>query len=609
MDDQSNENTPLSSDDSGATRITVSTNSSQAGPDASPQTEPTQLPSTSANEPLAPASTPEPMASASAPTSTPAPGAVISSDDPTGSAPPPQMPTPGQAVVSSSGGGRRSLKVLVGLLIVVVLCVAGWFVYDNFIKTKPAPAVTKSKDIPVLNIGVLQADYGDLYPNMSFNEYSYIVNAQMFDGLVQYENKNKLAPDLATTWTNPDSTTWIFTLKKNVKFHDGNIMTADDVKYSLDTVMASTTDFAKTFTSTLESVSVVNTSQVKITTKSADPTLLNKLAFLYIIDAKLPQGQNASMAGTGPYEVKSGTKPSNTSYQLVAAKNYSGTKPTVHALNFGSEPDQTKLVNAFKSHQYNIAGPIDPTEAKKVSGAVKFVSSEPDVDFIGFNTTNPGPLQNKLVREAIRYAINPAAIDQVRSTQGTPISQLIPESIPGYNPSITPYKQDVQKAKQLLAEAGYANGLTIRYSYSSDSPETTNELTKELKAVGITLTPDPHDSFDEFINYFTNGQADMYSVDYSSDTLDGLDIYQTTLSQKNYNNPKLTALLDQAGTTTDPAKRLKLLQDAAKIIDQDIAVVPISTGEDIWLMDKDYAIQQDMPSSLISVYFSKVHLK
>jgi ABC-type transport system substrate-binding protein len=67
--------------------------------------------------------------------------------------------------------------------------------------------------------------------------------------------------------------------------------------------------------------------------------------------------------------------------------------------------------------------------------------------------------------------------------------------------------------------------------------------------------------------------------------------------------------LNQAGATIDPAKRLKLLQDAAVVINSDVPVVPLSTEDNLWLMDKDYAIKQDMPSSYISVYFYDVRLK
>jgi peptide/nickel transport system substrate-binding protein len=514
---------------------------------------------------------------------------------------------PAQIVTSHHGGGKkRWLKVFLLIIIIGLLAAGGWLAYQKH-HTVKAPAVTQSKNIPLLKIGILQANYGDnLYPAMSVNEYSYLTNAQMFEGLVRYENKSKIVPSLASTWTNPDSKTWLFTVKSGVKFHDGHTLAASDVKYSLDTVIASNSDLAQTFASTIASVEAVGTNQVKITTKDPDPALLNRLAFLYIIDANAPKDAEPSQAGTGPYQIKPGTKPTDASVKMVAFNGYHGGVPTTKALDFGSNDDADKLVKAFNEHQYNIIGPVPLNDTSKAKSATKFISTEPDARFLGFNTVKPGPLQNKQVREAIRYAVNPTAIGKAAGNQVTPLSQLIPESIPGYNPAITPYKQDTAKAKQLLTQAGYPNGLTIRFSTSAD-PDETQEIVDELKAVGITAQVDRHDDFDEFISYFSGGQAEMYSVDYSSDTLDGLDIYTTTLNSANYTNPQLTDLLNQANATTDPAKRLKLLQDAANVINQDIAVVPLSTQNDIWLMGQPYAIQQDMPSALISVYFSGVH--
>lgn len=554
--------------------------------------------------------TPTPQASSSA---EPAPTANTTSQPVTPSIEPDTSVSSGstaKVVASHHGGSKRWLRVVLLLIIVALLAAGGWLAYqkhrDN---SKSANSAAQSKSISLLKIGISQGNYGStLYPDMSVNEYSYLTNAQMFEGLVRYENKSKVVPDLASTWTNPDSKTWLFTVKSGVQFHDGHTLTAQDVKYSLDKVITSNSDLAQTFASTIASVDVVGNNQVKITTTAPDPALLNRLAFLYIIDANLPKGDEPSQAGTGPYEIKPGTQPTDTNVQMVAFNDYHGGQPTTKALDFGAADDPTTLVKDFQAHKYNIVGPIPLDDAKKVKPATEFITSEPDVNYLGFNTVKPGPLQNKLVREAIRYAVNPVAIGKSTGRQVTPISQLIPESIPGYNPSIMPYKQDIAKAKQLLTQAGYPNGVTIRFSTTAD-PKEVAEIVSELKQAGITATVDEHSDFNEFINYFNSGQAEMFEVDYASDTLDGLDIYSTTLDAANYSNPQVTSLLDQANAATDPAKRLKLLQQAATIIDQDVAVVPLSAQNDVWLMDKPYAIQQDMPSSLLSVYFSKVQQK
>ena len=346
---------------------------------------------------------------------------------------------------------------------------------------------------------------------------------------------------------------------------------------------------------------------MKITTTAPDPVLLNKLAFLYVVDANLPKGDEPSQAGTGPYEIKAGTQPTSTSVKMVAFNDYHGGQPTTKALNFSSVESSKSLLSGLKNHTYNIVGPnLKVTNPQDVKNAKKFTVNESNVSFIAMNTIKPGPLKNKMVREAIRYALEPQTISKADATESTPISQLIPPSIPGYNPSIAPYKQNITKAKKLLAQAGYPKGLTIRYS-TSDSPAKSAKIINQLKQVGITAKLDYHADFNEFIDYFSAGSADLYDIEYSSDTLDGLDIYQTTLSDTNYKNTKVTALLAQAATTTDQSKRLKLLQEVATVVDQDIPVIPLYAQEDVYWLDKNYDIHQDMPSSLISAYFYKVH--
>ncbi|HVV25971.1 MAG TPA: ABC transporter substrate-binding protein [Candidatus Saccharimonadales bacterium] len=571
--------------------------------------EPASIADESAEAAPAPAANPEP-------TITPAGmPAAPESPAPAGAQPPlstdaPAAPAP-QVVASGRRGGKgRWLKAFLLLVIIALLAAGGYFAYQKNHKANKPAASAASKDIPLLRLGVYGADFGGTYPDIADSDYSVAVNMQMFEGLVRYEDSSKIVPDLASTWTNPDSSTWIFTIKKGVKFHDGHTLTPADVKYSLDTMMNSTSDYAQTFAGTIASTQLVGSDQVKITTKAPDPTLLNKLTLLYIMDANLPKGDEPSLAGTGPYEVKPGTTPSKTNYQLVAFDQYHLGRPETRAANFisatGTDAD---LLKAFNNGQYDLAGSLSPELAPQAKQATLFHPTEADSNFIGFNTIQAGPLQNKLVREAIRYAVNAKAIGKANDESLTPVSQLVPPSIPGYNPAITPYKQNIAKAKQLLAQAGYPNGLPLRLSViGSDQAEAT-EISNELKQVGITVTIDPHSDFGEFVDYFNNGQAEMYAVDYASDTLDAVDVYNSTLAPANYNNPKVTNLLAQANTTIDPATRLKLLQQVASLVDQDIPAVPLGTTTDTWAMNKPYVLQQDTPTGYLPVYLYTVHLK
>jgi peptide/nickel transport system substrate-binding protein len=544
------------------------------------------------------------------PTITPA-GMTATSEPPASTAPQvpvdtPAAASPPQIVTSHHGGGKsRWIKLFLLLVIIALLAVGGYFAYQKNHKTTKAVPSTAAvvKDIPVLKVGIEQAAYGGLYPTMPDTDDSLITNAQLFEGLVRYEAKGKIVPDLATKWTNPDNTTWLFTVRDGVKFHDGHTMTANDVKYSLGTVIASKSDSAQAFANTIASVDVVGANQVKITTTAPDPALLTKLSFLYVVDANLPQGDEPSQAGTGPYEIKPGTTPTATDLQMIAFDGYHGGRPTTRALAFGSAADSTTLMADYKAGTFNIIGPVTPSDAKSASSANQFVASSADVSFIGFNTVQSGPLQNKQVREAVRYAVNAAAIGQADDQSVAPDSQLLTASMPGYNPKITPYKQNLAKAKQLLTQAGYPSGVTVKFS-TSDSVAKLAAIIAQLKQAGITLTVDQHSDPNEFANYVASGKAELY--DSTSTSLDGLSAYTTVLPATNYSSAQFSGLVSQAGTTVDQAKQAKLLQAMAATVDTDIPVVPLYSLNTIWLTAGQYNLRQAMFAGP-SVYFYQAH--
>ena len=501
---------------------------------------------------------------------------------------------------------RRGLKLFICLLVIVLIAAGGAYGYHRHRDNQKKVAASQSKTVQHLSVAISGGDMGDaLYPNSEDTDGANLVSAQMFDGLVRYEDQNKLVPDLASGWTNPTDNTWLFTIKSGIKFHDGHTLTPADVKYTLDLVKSQDSTYAQDYASTIQSVDLVGANQVKITTAQPDPALLNKLTFLYIIDQNLPKGDEPSLAGTGAYEIKPGTTPTHTHMEMVAFNGYHGGTVYTKALSIYDVNTVADLLTGFKNHTYDLIGEV-PSNQAKPAGSYTYTENDDSVFYLGFNTTT-GPLSNKLVRQAIRYAVNPTVVGKAIGEEVTPLSQLIPPSIPGYNPSIMPYTQNIAKAKQLLTQAGYPNGLTLQFTYNDSSGEAKTVI-NQLEQVGITVTPDYQSDFDNFINKYLDGQGQIFSLGYNSSTLDGADIFQSTLPPANYNNSQFTNLVSKAADTVDPAARLKLLQQAGTIVDQDAAVVPFSYTDHQWLMNKPYVLHQDLPAIYTSVYFYKVHL-
>jgi peptide/nickel transport system substrate-binding protein len=511
-----------------------------------------------------------------------------------------QPPVPNQAPKKSRA------KVFAFIIVILILAgaVSGYLIHNH--------DKTKSKNLGIiqnLNVGIEEGALGNsLYPDGSASDTAgnILVNYQIFDGLVNYENQNQIEPDLATGWTTPNPTTWIFTLKSGIKFHDGNTMTPADVVYSLDLLKNQNNDYSQTFATTLKTIQADGPNKVKIVTTQPDPVLLNKLAFLYILDKNLPKGDNRSLAGTGAYELKPGTSMTNNAVHLVAVKNFHGGQVLTKNVNIYHSLTYASLLNGFKTHKYDIAGQV-PTKDQNLAGSFKYVEQDNSVDFLGLNTTS-GPLSNKLVRQAMQYALNPVQLAaQADGIKATAIGQLIPPSIPGYNPSILPVTQNIAKAKQLMAEAGYANGVTLNYAAGGPTP-TTAVLVDQLKQIGITLNIDNTTDLNDMINNFINGKTQIVVLAYSSSTLDGADVLDSTIPPADFSNPEFFKLVNQATTTINPSTRLQLLEQAETIVQQNVPAIPLFYDDNVYLMDKRYVIHQDLPALYTSVYFYKVHL-
>lgn len=516
-------------------------------------------------------------------------------------APPPPAPD------SAKPATRHALRFAV---IAVVLAVAAAAAAYAGVKLSqpvvPASSVTKH-DIPLLRIGYTDGYSYTTYPHMRSDDMPVEVNMQMFEGLTAYRDKSVIVPDLATSWTNPDQTTWIFKLRHGVKFHTGHIMTARQVVASLS---LKGTDFADSYGSTIKTVTAVDDYTVKITTDGPDPLLAGKLARLWIFDTDSGKTDD-SMNGTGPYMVKPGTTPSASLIDLVAFNDYHGGKPHVQELNYISYDGDTATQDILAAAKAGKLDMIDFQGMTNIATAEKagLTLRQQQTDYVAFlipNTLRQGPLQKLAVRQAIYQALDPAALLKAKGLTGTSASQLVPPSVPGYNPDVTRPKNDPQHSKQLLAQAGYPNGVTLTFTYFAPVQALAEEVQKELAPAGITLKLDPQTDLKAMIHKAVGGQTDLYYQSFGSDLIDSSDVMSALVIDTNtYKNPQLDTLYNQLSVTMDSAKRLQLMQQANKMIMDDMAVIPMYVPDSayFWLQKPNIHAPQQMMTGMMGTYF------
>lgn len=530
------------------------------------------------------------------------------------------------AKVSAQQSEKKSkpwVAILLALMVLVLL--AGGTAYYWFVVRDSATVTTQTEktkqEIDLIRYGAGEGTMNSFAPTLDDSMATLFLNKQIFEGLVKFENQTKIVPALAKSWTNPDSKTWLFELKDNVKFHSGNTLTAKDVAYSYEQTKLNET-YASTVTGTIESLEAVGENQVKIVTKEVDPILLNRLVNMFVVDST-SAGKSDPSYGTGPYTLKGGTTPTDSSIELVAFDGYHGGKVYVKEFHmnvyYDSEEDggalaEDQMLSDLKAGKLEIAGFLTAerlADAEK-TGYSTFTTESSAVYQIGFGTKIKNlPVANAKVRQAIYQSVDvPALLKAIgREDTGEEASQLLTQYIPGYDSSITRPARDIVAAKKLLAEAGYPNGTKITLNVFSAAKEVGDELVRQLAEAGITVTLKVYDDPEKFLEDNDAGTQEAYYLSLGTDFGDASDVFSYALQTNNYSSEEIDQLIQEADSTIDQAKRLATLKQISKAAMDDTAVAPLYTNNSTWALAKPYMMTQDLLSADLSVYIHKIYLE
>ena len=294
----------------------------------------------------------------------------------------------------------------------------------------------------------------------------------LYDTLTRWDTALKLQPGLATSWKQLTETTWEFTLRPGVKFHDGAPLTGDDVKATLERNLVVGKTVVQSGFATIESVQVVNPTTIAIATKKPDPLLLLRLAQMgaQILPARLTTDEGMKElarrpVGTGAYRFVEWVKDERLVMEVNRAWwGWEGKSPAIERVVWKPIPDDFPRLVALEKGEVDIITNVPPDRMKAVADGrtTQIVSSSSTrlVSF-GINATQP-PLSDRRVRQALHYALDVnAIIRNLYAGQGKPFSGGLADTDFGYNTALKPYPYDPAKAKQLLTEAGRPGGIDV----------------------------------------------------------------------------------------------------------------------------------------------------
>jgi peptide/nickel transport system substrate-binding protein len=300
------------------------------------------------------------------------------------------------------------------------------------------------------------ADPVTLDPQGQNDQPSARVRVQIYDTLVAFDKDLNIVPSLAESWEFISPSVLEFKLRQGVKFHNGDDFTAEDVKYSIERTMnAATVGF---LLASVDSAEVVDDYTVRINLAYPYAAILNHLAHpsTAIVNRRSVEeaGDNygATVAiGTGPFVFQEWVSGSHV--RLVRNENYWGEPAKVEELIIRSIPENTVRAIELETGGVDIAYNLDPMDELRLSGTPGIVLDkyqELSTTYVGFNVQK-APLDNKLVRQAINYALDvDAVVDYIYTGLANKLNSPIPPNVWGFNPNIEGYYYDPDKARAIL---------------------------------------------------------------------------------------------------------------------------------------------------------------
>ncbi|MCC2687611.1 MAG: peptide transporter substrate-binding protein [Rhizobiaceae bacterium] len=357
-------------------------------------------------------------------------------------------------------------------------------------------------------------DVATLDPAIGYDWQNWSMIKSLFDGLMDYQpGTTELRPELAESYEiSQDGTTFTFKLRPGVKFHNGREMTADDVKYSIERVVNPKTQSpgAGFFASiqgfdavaggsaeTLEGVTIVDPLTIRFDLSRPDATFLHVMAlnFSHVVPKEDVEKHGPDFGknpvGTGAYRMTEWTL----GQRLVFERNpdyWRQGLPYLDKITFevGQEPIVALL--RLQNGEVDVPGDgIPPAKFQEVMDdpeqkARVVIGGQLHTGYITMNTTKP-PFDDVKVRQAVNMAINKERIVTLINNRAEPANQPLPPSMPGYDKAYQGYAYDVDKAKALLAEAGFADGFeTELFAMNTDpNPRIAQAIQQDLAAIGI----------------------------------------------------------------------------------------------------------------------------
>lgn len=438
------------------------------------------------------------------------------------------------------------------------------------------------------------SDAAKLDPHLSTDVPSANIQTNLFDGLVKKDKDGEIVANLATDWEKVDETTWVFELRDDVTFHDGEKFNAEVVKKNLERILDEEVVAPRAFIfEMITDIEVLDEYKVQLTTEFPFAPLLAHLShpvgvmvspksidedYAAIADGKEPGSViNENPIGTGFFQFDSWDP--GTQIKLVKNDDYWGEEASLNSVTFKAIPEGgTRLAELETGHAHLIE-PVQPSEVPLVNDSGKAEVDEKissSLAYVGFNLDKE-PFNNVKVRQAVSMLVNQDDILQgIYEGYGVAAVGPLAPGVFGYDDSMEPLSYDPEAAKALLAEAGFADGFKTSL-WTNDNQQRMDMavlIQEELKQANIEVSIEIIE-WGAYLDKTANGEHDMFILGLSNPVGDA-DYFLTQLfhsankgasgNQTFYENAEVDRLLEEGRKENDETKRQEIYTEVQEIL-------------------------------------------
>ncbi|MBQ2287813.1 MAG: ABC transporter substrate-binding protein [Lachnospiraceae bacterium] len=496
---------------------------------------------------------------------------------------------------------KRSKKILLSVMTLVVtiaLCACGGDKggetsaegNNSTETTTDSEAAGKPVKGGEITVGITQ-DLDSLDPHNMVAAGTREVMYNVFEGLVKADSNGNLVPAVASDYDiSKDAKEYTFILRDGITFHDGSPVTVEDVKYSIERYAG----INSSAFSSLAAVEIIDESTVKVVLNEGNTEFLSMLTLEIV-----PQSNEANFAtnpiGTGPFKFVSYTPGQD--FVVEAYDGYWNPElPYLDKVTFKIVPDTDTAIVQLQAGTIDVYQYLTADMAAQLTD--KFDIVEGSINYIQglFFSQTYEPLQKLEVRQAINYAVDKNMINDMLFNGQSQIigTHMIPAMGKFYNEETNDlYPRDVEKAKELLKEAGYENGFDLVISVPNNyvpHMQTAEIIVENLKEAGINATIEPVEWNTWLTDVYGEGkfQATITAFTAKLDAATTLRNYykDSPTNFMKYHNEEFEAAYAAAKASIDDAEKTQLYRDCLMILSKDAAAVYIQDPANLVAMKK-----------------------